>query len=359
MIRHPAEPLVWTAGYAAALEAAGIAAGAIPAFIAAIEADDIDLHGMLLLHRGATIAEASRAPYALDLPHRMNSATKSFTSTAVGLAVSEKRLGVDDRVVDILGVESGDSCGEDARRLTVRHLLTMNGGFRPVADCPPARAPLSIAGVLTEGFVRSPGIGFEYNNANSYLLGAVVQRVTGEPMDAYLRPRLLTPLEIGPRPWTRSDEGVVNGGWGLHLTPRELARFGQLYLQRGHWGGRPLIPEDWIDEATTWKTDSRRRDDAPDWSFGYGYQFWLGRDGSYRADGMLGQFAVVHPQREMVFVTTAETLKTPRILDLCWQYFMETDAEPARSSAANGASASPNPCFCRRACSRRPRPWSR
>ena len=288
--------------------------------IAAVESEAIDLHSILVMQRGQVLAEAYRPPFDAQTPHRMYSVTKSFVSSAVGLAVADGLIAVDDRVLDILPeLRPADP---DARQegLSIRHLLTMSSGHRQVTLAPPARPVPSLAGFVGERPAVEPGSRFDYNNSCSYALAAIVERVTGETLAEYLRPRLLEPLGIAVRPWLRTEEGITNGGWGLHLTTREVSRFGQLLVQRGRWEGKQVLPSAWIEEATGRRVDCWGNGGSADWTQGYGYQFWRGSHGTYRADGLLGQFCVVFPEHEAVVVTTAGTMRTQRLLELIWEH---------------------------------------
>ena len=291
---------------------------AVAALISAAEAERLDIHSVLLRHHGAVVAEGYRPPFDADTPHRMYSVTKSFTSSAVGLAVADGLLSVDDRLVDIFPEFAPERAGEHLANVRIRHLLTMSAEHPMVPGPPGTRNPLSIAAFMAEALQLAPGSRFEYSNPCSYMLAAAVQRRTGKTLVDYLRPRLLAPLGIAARNWVTSDEGVNNGGWGLHLTTGELSRFGQLYLQRGEWEGARLIPGPWIDEATRKQVDSWGNA-GPDWNAGYCYQFWRNRPDGYRADGLLGQFCLVLPRHDAVLTMTAGTLTTDRILDLIWE----------------------------------------
>lgn len=285
-------------------------------FIAASDMEDLDLHSVLLLRHGAILAEAYREPFDVDTPHRMYSVTKSFTSSAIGLAVAEGLLMIEDRVVDIFPNLAPSPIDANLAELRVKHLLTMSAEHPAL---PGPRSSPFIAAFLAERLALPPGSRFDYSNQCSYMLSAIVQRLTGEPLDVYLRPRLFEPLGIVARPWIKSEEGVNNGGWGLHLTTREMARFGQLCLQQGVWQGQRLLPAAWVDEATSRHVASWGNAGATDWTVGYGYQFWRGRHDSYRADGLLGQLCLILPKLDVLIAITAGTLSTQRILDLAWE----------------------------------------
>ena len=276
----------------------------------------------------------------------MYSVTKSFVSSAIGLVIADGLLTVEDRVVDIFPDLAPYPIDEHLAGLRVKHLLTMSAEHAP---SPGARRSPTVAAFLAEKLSLPPGSRYEYSSFCSYVLAAIVQRLTGEGLDSYLRPRLFEPLGIVARPWLASEEGVNNGGWGLHLTTREMARLGQLYLQQGLWQGNRILPRAWVTEATGKRVESWGNAGAPDWTVGYGYQFWQGQHGSYRADGLLGQFCLVLPRLDALIAVTAGTLETQRVLDLAWERLLpalEADSVPADDTLAfpatpMGAESSP------------------
>lgn len=280
--------------------------------------EGLDLHSILVRQRGAVIGEAYSAPFDAETPHRMHSVTKSFVSTAIGIAVAEGRLTVEDRVVDLFPHYLPDARDPHRNAIRVKHLLTMSSGHLQPLFPPLSRPAPTLAGFLASTPVVPPGSRFDYSNFCSYTLAAIVERLSGETLGAYLKPRILEPLGIELRDWLRTEEGVTNGGWGLHLTTRELARFGQLYLDRGVWQGAQLVPADWIAEATGKRIESWNHAGNTDWRRGYGYQFWRSAHG-YRMDGLMGQFALVLEDLDALVVTTAGTLRTQRLLELVWE----------------------------------------
>lgn len=317
---------------------------ATAAVIDGAERTALDLHSILVMRGGKVVAEAYRPPFDADSPHRMYSVTKSFTSSAVGLAVADGRLTVKDRVVDLFPELIPDPVDPHLGELRVEHLLTMSAQHGMVAGpgTATARPVPSVAGFLAEPMSLRPGTRFDYSNGCSYLLAAIVERVTGERLADFLRRRLFAPLGIAASHWVCSPEGVANGGWGLHLTARELARLGQLYLQGGIWEGTRILSEAWIAEATGKRVESWGNAGMPDWRQGYGYQFWRGRHGSYRADGLLGQFCVVLPALDALVVTTAGTLSTQVLLDLLWTHLVPALSRPAPEEGVAPAFADTN-----------------
>lgn len=326
--------------------------GAVAALTVAAEAERIDLHSILVMRRGEVLAEAYRAPFDAQTPHRMYSVTKSFTSTAIGLCVAEGRLTVEDRIVDLFPDYVPAEAHPRRDALRVKHLLTMSSGHLQPLVPTLLRPPPTLAGFIADVPAVEPGSRFDYSNSCSYTLAAIVERLTGETVGDYLRPRLLDPLGIALRGWLRTEEGVTNGGWGLHLTTGELARFGQLLLQRGEWQGKQLVPGAWIDEATGRRVASWGNTAMADWQLGYGYQFWRCPHDGYRADGLMGQFCIVLPRFDAVVVTTGGTMRTPRLLELIWDRIVPalsggTEAEtgrggPAFAADAAGLSGSPH-----------------
>ncbi|MCL6452260.1 MAG: beta-lactamase family protein [Alicyclobacillus sp.] len=277
------------------------------------------MHSLLWLHRGKVVAETFWHPYHPECPHTLNSLSKSFTSAAVGLAISEGRLTLHQPVQSFFPECSAPSTGPE---IQVRHLLTMTTGH--ASDTLPAlwNDPDGdwVQAFLDAPVVFAPGTRFVYNSGATYMLSAILQRVTGERLLDYLRPRLFDPLGIPNPVWETCPRGVNTGGWGLRLRTEDVAQFAQLCLQRGSWRERQLLPADWLDEATAWQTPSEGG--GVDWRQGYGYQFWRCRYGAYRGDGAFGQFFVVMPEHESVVVVTGCTVQMQQVLDGIWTHLL-------------------------------------
>ena len=231
-------------------------------------------------------------------PHTLFSLSKSFTATAVGLAVAEGRLSVDDPVLGFFPDEAPAIISPHLAAMQVRHLLSMSTGhgedttaaLRQAADGNWVRA------FLERPVEHEPGTFFLYNSGATYMLSAIVQRLTGQTLLDYLQPRLFAPLGIERPTWESCPRGINAGGWGMSATTEDIARFGQLYLQQGRWEGRQLVPAAWVAAATSTQADNSSRTE-PDWAQGYGYQFWRCRHGAYRGDGAFGQFCLVMPEQ--------------------------------------------------------------
>jgi CubicO group peptidase (beta-lactamase class C family) len=289
----------------------------------------------MLLRHGHVVAEGWWVPYAAELPHMLFSLSKSFTSTAVGLAVAEGRLTVDDLVLPFFPDDAPAEVGEHLAALRVRDLLTMTSGHADdtIAGFFERRDGNWAASFFEQPLSYTPGTHFKYNSGCTYMLAAIMQRLTGQTLLEYLRPRLIDPLGIDYATWESCPRGVNVGGWGLSITTDSIARFGQLYLQHGRWGERQLVPQEWIAEATR-KQVPNGPDPAVDWEQGYGYQFWRSRHNAYRGDGAFGQFCIVMPEQDAVLAITSGVGNMQAVLDLVWRHVL-----PGFSAAALPASA--------------------
>jgi CubicO group peptidase (beta-lactamase class C family) len=317
-------------------EAQGVPSSAVLDFLAAAERETPELHGLMLLRHGHVIAEGWWSPYAPQYPHMLFSLSKSFASTAAGLAVSEGLLSLDDPVLGFFPDEAPRDAGPNLAAMRVRHLLSMSTGH---AEDTTQHLAGGEGGDWARGFLarpveHEPGTHFVYNSGATYMASAIVQRVTGETVLDYLRPRLFEPLGIPDPAWEASPQGVSVGGWGLSVRTEDIARFVQLYLQRGEWQGRRLLPEAWVAEATSAQV-SNGDDPESDWAQGYGFQFWRCRHGAYRGDGAFGQFCVVLPGQDAVVAVTAGTGNLQGVLDLVWRHLLPALDGP--TAAEDGA----------------------
>jgi len=325
-------------------EAEGVSSAAISRFLTAAGASKNEFHSFMFLRHGQVIAEGWWDPYKPYLRHSLYSVSKSFTSTAVGFAVSEGRLNVNDKVVSFFPKELPDTIGPYLAALTVKDMLSMLEGQDP----DPTGAVTRTSGDWVKQFlalpiVHQPGTSYLYNTLGVYVLSAIVQKVTGQKVIDYLTPRLFEPLGIHGMDWEVSPQGIDVGGWGLRLKTEDMAKFGQLYLQKGKWNGRQLLPETWIDEAVTSRNDQgpawaqRTPRDSSDWRQGYGYLFWRCRHNAFRADGADGQYIIVMPDQDAVIAITCETHDMQNEINLLWDYLLpgiHPDALPADAAAA-------------------------
>lgn len=288
-------------------ESQGVSLAALLSFLGGIESAIKDIHGFMLVRHGAVIAEGWWRPYRPELPHMLFSLSKSFTSTAVGLAVAEGLLSVDDTVLSFFPKDAPNVVSGNLAAMKVRHLLSMTTGHdKDALEATFARRDhRAEKAFLSLPVDHAPGTHFVYNTAATYMLSAIVQKLTGKTLTDYLTPRLFEPLGIEDAHWDSHRNGVNFGGFGLNVRTEDIARFGLLYLNKGMWSGKRVLSESWIAEATARQVPNG---DAlgSDWSQGYGYQFWRCQPrGVYRGDGAFGQYCVVMPKQDAVIAITA------------------------------------------------------
>jgi CubicO group peptidase (beta-lactamase class C family) len=308
-------------------ETQGVSSDAILGLLDAMAASNHEYHSLMILRHGHVIAEGWWKPYRPKAPQMLYSLSKSFTSTAVGLAVSEGRLSVDDKVLKFFPDEAPDSISENLAALRVRDLLSMSVGQAQDSTGSLWGKEDWVRQFLSLAIANPPGTAFLYNSGATYMCSAIVQKVTGQRIIDYLTPRLFRPLGIEGMTWETCPRGINTGGWGLKLPTEALARFGQLYLQRGVWNGKQVISPSWVDLATSFKIqqpasdlEKARRDS--DWHQGYCYQFWRSRHNSYRGDGAYGQYVVVMPDQDAVVAITSETPNMQGEMNILWEHLL-------------------------------------
>lgn len=304
-------------------ESEGLAGKHVVDFIDAMEEARHELHGLMILRNGNVIAEGWADPYGPEINHSMYSLSKSFTSTAVGLAVGEGLFEITDKVVSFFPAEAPDEISENLASMEIRHLLMMSAGMAKSASSSVFNAENWVEAFLREPVLHPPGTTFDYNTAATYMLSAIIQKVTGEKLIDFLTSRLFDEVGIVGATWDECPLGINKGGFGLNINTDGLARFGQLYLQKGLWNGVQVVPEEWISEATKKQIQQEADDNAnPDWQQGYGYQFWRCRDNAYRGDGAFGQFTIVIPEKQVVVVMSSESASMQGELDLVWKHLL-------------------------------------
>ncbi|HXC98222.1 MAG TPA: serine hydrolase [Verrucomicrobiae bacterium] len=300
-------------------EAQGISSTAIQAFVEAADQKIDALHSFILVRHGHVVAEGWWSPYAAQIPHTMFSLSKSFTSTAVGLAISEGKLSLDDQIVKFFPDDVPAQPSDSLKAMRVRDLLIMCSGQLSNSI---SQFSFLTNEVLTKEFLEmpvehKPGTFFFYNSPGSYMLSAIVQKVTGQTELDYLKPRLFDPLGIENPSWATSAQGICLGGYGLSIRTEDIAKFGLLYLNKGNWHGKQLVPATWVAVATMRQT-SNGSDPNSDWEQGYGYQFWRARHNIYRGDGAFGQFCIVMPDQDAVVAITSGTKDLAGVMNLVW-----------------------------------------
>jgi CubicO group peptidase (beta-lactamase class C family) len=282
------------------------------------------MHSFMLIRHGQVVAEGWWKPYDAETPHILYSLSKSFTSTAVGLAIAERKLSLDDEVLKFFPEDAPAEPSANLRSMRVRDLLRMATGHQTEAPLrsgepeSPMRDQSWTKKFLVHPVPFKPGTHFMYNSPATYMLSAIVQKVTGMTVLDYLRPRLFEPLGFENPSWATSPQGITAGAYGLRARTEEIARFGQLYLQKGVWKGRQLIPAAWIEEATALQT-SNGSSPRSDWDQGYGYQFWRCRHNAYRGDGAFGQYCIVIPDLDAVVAITSGVRDMQSVMNLIWE----------------------------------------
>jgi CubicO group peptidase (beta-lactamase class C family) len=315
-------------------ESQGVDPAGILAFLDRLEsAPDIEMHSLMIIRHGQVVAEGWWSPYQPEQAHLLYSLSKSFTSTAAAFGIAEGLLDLDATVLSYFPELDGEITDRRSRSILVRHVAAMaSGHLEETIERTWALDPAEpVRGFLLIPPDREPGTVFAYNQPCTYTLAAIVQRLTGQNLTEYLRPRLFDPLGIGQVGWQRDAAGRDLGFTGLHATTDAIARLGLLYLQRGLWNGQRLLSEEWVAEATRIQVENPNEPN-PDWRQGYGFQFWMSRHG-YRGDGAYGQFCVVLPEQDVVIATTAGTENMQGILDAIW-----ADLLPAMKAITVGPS---------------------
>ena len=300
-----------------------------------VRPDSITLHSIMILKHGEVVLEKWFNGQTAEMPHAMHSVSKTFTATAVGLAIDEGKLKLNDPVIKFFPDKLPAEPSDNLKAMTVRDLLTMTCGH----DEEPKELRKDsldwVTAFLAWPVVHKPGEYYLYNSVGTYMLSAIVQQVTGEKVLDYLDTRLFQPLHIERPQWDESPQGISCGGWGLYLKTEDMAKMGQLFLQKGKWNGKQIVPAKWLKEMSSYQVPSapsgtRFEDlekvglnkDNNEWVQGYGYQMWICRHNAYRADGFAGQYIMVFPDRDAVLVlTTSSSLYQPYI-DIIWEYLL-------------------------------------
>jgi len=303
----------------------------VDSFVAEIEEKKIDLHGFVITQHGKTIGSGWWKPYGPDIRHQLFSLSKSFTSTAAGFAVTEGLISLDDDVVSFFPNKVPKNANDYMKRMKVRHLLSMSTGH----SSEPMQNIRHKNDWVTEFLIapptHEPGTLFLYNSMATYMVSAIIQKVTGITVKEYLTSRLFEPLGIDDPEWDSCPKGINAGGWGLWLSTPEISRFGQFLLQKGAWQGKQLIPSEWLAIATQSHIDNSVSSDGTaqpnkDWAQGYGFQFWRCQHGFYRGDGAFGQFCIVMEKYDMVVALNSGVNDLQGILDVVWKHLIPKDS---------------------------------
>ncbi|MBR4698417.1 MAG: serine hydrolase [Prevotella sp.] len=304
---------------------------AMKGFFAQAADKSMDIHSVMIVRNGNVIYSHWQSAGAENVPHVLHSVSKTFTATAVGLAIADGKMALTDKVVDFFPDKLPAQVSSNLKAMTVRDLLTMSCGHDVEPSFRGAQQDW-VSAFLAHPVIHEPGKFYLYNSLGTYMLSAIVQKVTGEKVVDYLTPRLFNPLHISKPRWEESPQGINCGGWGLYLKTEDLAKMGQLLLQKGKWNGKQLIPAEWVAEMSKKQVESvnpgTRLEDAAakgmtvetsDWMQGYGYQMWRCRPGCFRADGARGQYIIVVPDKNAVVAITSDVGDLQGELNLVWE----------------------------------------
>lgn len=299
-------------------EEVGIDSASIAEFERRIRERGIGHQGYMFYRHGKLAASSIASPYRATDKRHVYSISKSWTSTAIGIAVDEGLIKLDDRLISFFPDELPEKIGGNLAAMTLRHVLSMNTGHETdTVGRVASREPGWSKRFLALDVENVPGTHFAYNSTATYMLSAVITRVTGMRMVDYLKPRLFNPLGISDVWWEESADGVNDGGWGIHVSPEDMLKLGVLYLNRGVWNGMRILSESYIDEATSAVSDNSSNGNI-DWKLGYGYQWWRCQHNCYRGDGAFGQYIIVSPEKDSAAVIISEEGDMQSILDIYW-----------------------------------------
>ena len=300
-------------------ESQGISSDLFAALLRELDASkDTEMHHFMALRHGKVICECDFAPYPKGMWHITHSMCKSITGMAIGMLIEEEKLKLDENIYDIFPDHINAFSKIFRPVITVENLLTMTSGVT-FNESGIVSGNDWLGSFLNASVNGKPGTEFQYNSLNTYVLSAIVTKRTGETLTEYLTPRLFGPLGITKYYWETCPKGITKGGWGLFLCAEDMAKLGQLYLQRGKWNGQQLVSEYWIEISTARHLKTQND------TYGYGYQLWMEqRPGSFEYNGMLGQNVIIYPDMDMVLVTNAgnkEMFQDCIMLNIIRKYF--------------------------------------
>ena len=323
-------------------ESVGIRSEAIEWLLDQLESGFTEPHGLMIMRHGKICAEGWWNPYAPGIRHGLQSHTKTYAATAVGIAYTEGLLDLDERIIDIFPEFAPEHPSENLKKLTVHHVLSMGCGM----DSMPKPTKDWIREFLATPVDHEPGTTYMYNSMGSTLLGAIVRKKSGLGLEEYLKPRLFDKIGIdcSNHKWVYMPDGMEVGGGGLFATTEDNLRLMKLYADGGVWNGTRILAEDYVRRAVTCQnpsaTESINNPEAADNFVGYGYQIWMCRPkGVYRADGAMGQFTIVVPDKDMIIAITENASGAhwaQRTLDVMWE-FLNRITETAEENGAEAA----------------------
>ena len=277
--------------------------------------EQTDIHSMIVMRHGKVVGEFYPAPFAPEYQHTQYSSSKTLVSLAAGIAIDENRLRLTDRVATFFPEYLPDSICTNLADMTVRDLLTMQSGIKPDWGIR-AKTTEWIKTFLGKPVPNKPGEVFAYDSMVTYMISAIVQKVTGKTVLEYLKEKMFNHMGVTVVNWEESPEGINTGGWGLHIQSESLAKVGQMWLDGGVWNGKQIVSKEWIEQMSAKQANGG--------DYGYGYQVWMCKyPSAVRADGALGQYVIVVPEKDVVIVLTEASFTNGKPQrNLIWDNFL-------------------------------------
>jgi CubicO group peptidase (beta-lactamase class C family) len=300
----------------------GVGSMDIIRFLHAVKDIKSHLHSFILLKNGVVIAEGYQYPYEPGLPRLLHSGSKTFTAVAIGIAVGEKLLKLEDKVISFFPEYVDVEMDRKFPEMTVKNLLEMATGHYVDSIMEITDKDDWIESFIKMPLKNDPGKEFLYDSGGTFMLSAILSKVTGITLEDYLKPRLFEPLEITEYEWDQKN-GITTGGWGLMLKPEDFAKLGMLFLCNGEFNGKRILNESWIEMASSKQIDTSDIEIREDWSQGYCFQMWRGSENTYRADGAFGQFCIVAPDKDIVAVITSEDGDSQELLSAFYKNIVQ------------------------------------
>lgn len=317
-------------------ESVGIDSGDIEWLLDRLESGFTEPHGLMIMRHGKICAEGWWNPYAPGIRHGLQSHSKTYAATAIGIAYTEGIVKLDERIIDIFPEYAPEQPSENLKRLTVHDVLCMGCGM----DVMPMATEHWIRDFLHTPVNHTPGTTYMYNSVGSSILSAIIVKKTGMSMHEYLKPRLYDKIGIfsDNHRWMKMPDGCEVGGGGLFATTEDNLRLMKLYADGGVWEGERILDDEYVKRATTLQnesaTEAKNNPLAKDNFVGYGYQIWMCRpNGVYRADGAMGQFTIVVPDKDMIIAITENASGAhwaQTTLDVMWEFLERIENHPAK-----------------------------
>jgi CubicO group peptidase (beta-lactamase class C family) len=309
-------------------EKQGIESQAIINFVNSFNKEKHENHSYMIIRHGKVVAEGWWAPYSADIKHTMYSISKSWTSTGIGLLVDQGKLNVNDPVLNFFPEYKSLENKPYLKDLRVKDLLTMSVGNenKPILNLEEYNENW-VKGFLESPIIHQPGSNFLYNSMASYMLSAIVTKITGLPLIDFLKENLFKDLNIENVDWETDGNGINVGGWGIRVKTEDMAKLGLLYLNKGVYNGKRILSENWVKEATSAQimqepNASPEKMQNSDWVQGYGYQFWRCRFNAFRGDGAFGQYIIMLPEKDAVVILTTESIDLQDEINMVWEYLL-------------------------------------